>query len=378
MKKVHEKWSISDLIKHSNDVEFPEFQREPTIWKLEKKQRLIDSIFRDFDISSVYFFKRKDKKYDCIDGQQRINAIWSYLGINDKDEDNKFHSKITNEIYDDAGRFDDVDQKRYDSLAKKWKDLINNYELNVVVFTDTEEDEELNLQFIRLQLGAPLNAGEKLNAMTGNMRDKIFNEIKGLAFFNKIKIQKRRFACEQIAAQMVLNAFSKRELGEFHRSRYIDLQEFFKEKEKFGKEEEKILKEVKDTLNKVEKAFGDKIGTINNRALAVSVYLFSSELIEQGLEKELPLFVDFFVKFVRTMRWQIPKGLNMDREYSDLLNFQTNITQAAGEKTAIQKRHDFWRDYFYEFKKNKIIKGDKEFKKKGGDPDKERSKVILK
>ena len=48
-------------------------------------------------------------EYDCIDGRQRINAILSYLGENDIDEDdNAFHLKIENEIYDDEGRFANV------------------------------------------------------------------------------------------------------------------------------------------------------------------------------------------------------------------------------------------------------------------------------
>ena len=50
--------TIDWLSKNTNNIEFPEFQREPTIWKLDKKQRLVDSIFRRFDISSIYLFKR--------------------------------------------------------------------------------------------------------------------------------------------------------------------------------------------------------------------------------------------------------------------------------------------------------------------------------
>ncbi len=73
MKKefTKEAWTIEKLIKLSAIIEFPEFQREPTIWRLDKKQRLIDSIFRGFDISSIYLCKREDGKYDCIDGQQK-------------------------------------------------------------------------------------------------------------------------------------------------------------------------------------------------------------------------------------------------------------------------------------------------------------------
>jgi hypothetical protein len=68
----------------------------------------------------------------------------------------------------------------------------------------------------------------------------------------------------------------------------------------------------------------------------------------------------------------------MDSEYQDLVNFQTNVTQAAGEKTAIQKRHDFWNEYFYYYKKEKMIKGDKEYQKnKKKNPESERKNIKL-
>ena len=79
---------------------------------------------------------------------------------------------------------------------------------------------------------------------------------------------------------------------------------------------------------------------------------------------------------MKTIKWQIPLGLDMAREYREILSFQTNITQAAGEKTAIQKRHDFLKDYFFHYKKKNEIKGDSEFKKRTGkNPDDERKRI---
>lgn len=106
MKTKHDNWPIKRLIENIGQIEFPEFQREPTVWDLEKKQRLIDSILREFDIPSIYCFERGDGDYDCIDGRQRINAILSYLGINNSDvEHNGFNLSIVNEIYDDDDYF---------------------------------------------------------------------------------------------------------------------------------------------------------------------------------------------------------------------------------------------------------------------------------
>lgn len=375
-----ENWTIEKLVKNINIIDFPEFQREPSIWKLDKKQRLIDSIIRGFDIASIYLCKREDGKYDCIDGQQRINAIWSYIGINEEDRDNKFHLKIENEVYDDKSKFENVDQTRYENLEEKWENAIKNYKLNIVFITEIEDEEELSLQFLRLQLGAPLRGGEKLNAMKGAMRDFIFidrdnNEFINLDYFSKIGIRKGRFGRQEVASQILLNAFSKNDTGEYHRSRYIDLQEFFKQKVKFTPPDKKIIEEIKQNLATISKHFREKLKFINNKALAVSVYLFISELNE---EKDINKFIEFFIKFLKTKEWQISQGLDMDRAYRDILNFQTSLTQAAGEKTAIQKRHDFWKDYFAYYKKTGLIKGDEEYKNiNKKEPDVERDKITL-
>lgn len=374
--------TIDWLSKNTNNIEFPEFQRDPNIWKLDKKQRLIDSIFRGFDISSIYLFKRDDNKYDCIDGQQRINAIWSYLGINQTDLDNNFHSKIDNEIYDDKGILSKIDQKRFEHLDPKYQNQFMDYELNIVFISNVDEEEELNLQFIRLQLGAPLRAGEKLNAMKGEMRDLIFNKTTDglieMEYFKNTGIRKGRFGRQEVAAQILLNAFRKKETNEFHRSRYLDLQEFFKEKEKFSVEDKKLIDEIKTTLNLVSDHFKTNLNNINNKALAVSVFLFISELIELERSSEIDDFVQFFVKFLKTKEWQISKGLDMNKEYREILNFQTSLTQAAGEKNAIQQRHDFWRDYFSYYLKTKMIRGDENFiSNEGGNPDDERNTIKL-
>ncbi len=385
MKVVIEKWTISKLLSNVGMIDYPEFQREPTVWNLDKKQRLIDSILRGFNISLIYFFRNAKDRYDCIDGRQRINAILSYLDSNaifDK-EDNSFHLKIENEIYDDAGKFKAIDSKRWKSIEKikeykKWVKDILDYELHIAIISDIEKDEELNLLFLRLQIASILNAGEKLHAMTGDMRDWIFLELYKNPFFDKISIPHRRYAREQVAAQIAINEFSKRDSKKFHRSRYIDLQEFFKKYSKMSSNDKKLKKDIENKLNIINKNFGNKLKYAKNRAIAVSIYLFISELISNKKDKDIKIFVEFFTKFMKTLKWQLPQGVKMDPMYHDLLNFQTNISQAAGEKSAIQERHNILDGYFYHFKKEKEIIGDKEYRDEiKKEPDSFRNKMSL-
>lgn len=290
--------------------------------------------------------------------------------------------KIDNEIYNEKGILNKIDQKRFEHLDPKYQNQFKDYELNIVFISNVDEEEELNLQFIRLQLGAPLRAGEKLNAMKGEMRDLIFNKTTDglieMEYFKNTGIRKGRFGRQEVAAQILLNAFRKKETNEFHQSRYLDLQDFFKEKEKFSVEDKKLIDKIKTTLNLISDHFKTNLNNINNKALAVSVFLFINELIESERTSEIDDFVQFFIKFLKTKQWQISKGLDMNKEYREILNFQTSLAQAAGEKNAIQQRHDFWRDYFSYYQETKMIKGDNDFiKNEGIKPDDERDKIEL-
>jgi len=370
--------TIETLLNLYPQIDFPEYQREPSVWELWKKQRLIDSILRDIDIASIYLFKKGDSSYDCIDGRQRINAILSFLGENDlPDQHNKFSLKIFNEIFEENTKINYLNNLKFEELTKKWKEKVLQYEINIVEIDKVDNQQELNLMFLRLQLGSILNSGEKLHAMSGDMREAVFNKIGKHKFFNEIKIPYRRYAREQVAAQLALNFFTKQKNNQFHSSRYIDLQDFLKEYSKFSKDDENYMSQINCNLNNITKVFGQKLKLIKNRAIAVSVFLFVSELInEQQKENNINMFVSFFEKFILTLKWQISEGLDMDREYQNLLKFQRYVTQAAGEKYAIENRHKFWTEYFEYYVKEEKIKGDKQFSKRTGtNPDDIRFKL---
>ena len=379
MRKTNSYWTIKNLFDNRHQIEFPEYQREPTVWSLEKKQRLIDSILRGIDIASIYLFKKEESSYDCIDGRQRINAILSYLGENPTDtEDSGFYVTITNEIFEDSAQFAEINNKRFRNLPEDAQAKIWDYRISTVIIESVENVNELNLFFLRLQLGQILNAGEKLHAMIGDMREFIFNDIGRNEFFQGINIPYRRYAKEQVAAQIALNYFRKKETGEYRRSRYLDLQEFFKERSKFSEKEIEITGEIKQKLSKIYDYFKDVLYLIGNRAMAVSVFLFISDLIDQERESESEQFIEFFIKLVQTLKWQIPEGVQMHEAYYYLLDFQNYVSQAAGEKYAIQNRHDFLDRNFYYYKQNNVLEGDdKYFESTGKKADAEREVIQL-
>ncbi|MGI2336011.1 MAG: DUF262 domain-containing protein [Dehalogenimonas sp.] len=379
MKRTITKWKIHELESiYKPMIGFPEFQRE-TVWDLIKKQMLIDSIFRGFDISPLYFYASRNEdgeiaSYDCIDGRQRINTIYSYLAKNtEEDPHNGFKAIVTNEIYDDPSNplYQAVDNKNYEQLDESYKCIFNDYELNVILLEETVDEKELNLLFLRLQNAVTLNSGEKLHAMKGDMRDFVFlGEPKGIRehnFFseNGINIPYKRYAREQVAAQIALNYFKLQNKHEFGRSRYIDLQLFFKEKSKFDDNDKELVSKLKTVLQKIDEYFRESISLIKNRALAISIFFMVNELIESDNELQIPKFKEFIFKFLATLVWQVKEHqrLSAAEAYKNILSgFQNYITQAAGESYAIKKRHEFLKDYFeYYLRNGNKIKGDDEY-----------------
>jgi uncharacterized protein DUF262 len=350
MRKKSESWSVRQLKERHVKVNFPEYQREPTVWSRSAKQRLIDSMLRNFDISSLYLYANDDGSWDCIDGRQRIGAIMSFLGLNPDDtDDNGFDLKFSNEIYEDEKRlFDELSGVSYDDVQiraragnKAAKGLIESfegYELGIVLLSASKRPEEFNLQFTRLNLGSIINSGEKLHAMVGEIRDICFNE-NGLgrhAFLDQVEMSTRRYAKEQVVAQILAQVFAVKETGTFTRTRHFDLQKFFKDHSTLDSKRRSWVAEVTTVLNTLARAF-DSPGILRNRAITVSTVLFAWKLSIAG-KAAATAYASFVGEFLCRVKWQLNKGLEADPEYRYLLDFQRHVTQASVERPAVQAR----------------------------------------
>jgi hypothetical protein len=334
MKYVIEEWLAEDLYRMRHLIQYPDYQREPSVWNDEKKRLLIDSMFIGLDIPKIYLYKQEgSENYDCVDGQQRIRAVIEF-----------FDGQLTTYR----------ERRNWNELSGAEQNIIRNYKFTIAVITEAN-DNELRLLFLRLQLGSPLNAGEKLHALTGDMRNFVFHYGKDHPFFQKVQIPQRRYAKETVFAQICINSFYLSIHKNFYRARYEDLKSFFEQYASL-KGFKTDTDRIKITLDKLDSYFGENAKNFGNRASIVSAYLFFEELIKNGEDDKLMIFVEFYLKFLETLEEQTQKGLDYDRKYRDLLNFQTYVTQASVEKYAIEGRHKILKDYFEYYIKNKKIK----------------------
>ena len=281
--------TIDRLRKDFIKINFPEYQREPNVWFLAAKQRLIDSILRQFDIASLYFYEDGNNGLSCIDGRQRINAIMSFLDENPEDtSDNGFKLKVSNEIEADVdNEFRELDNCSWRNIkteagkgkisAKTALNRICEYQLTMVILSKSAKPSEFNLQFTRLNLGAIINAGEKLHAMVGEMRDLCFDDdrVGKHPFLNTLSIPTRRFSKEQVAAQAIAQVFSMRETNEFTRVRHMDLQRFFKINFEIPKRSQPWIKELSRTFDALKEALPNESRLLRNRGISISAVLFA-------------------------------------------------------------------------------------------------------
>ncbi|HJU84999.1 MAG TPA: DUF262 domain-containing protein, partial [Nitrososphaeraceae archaeon] len=116
-----------------------EYQRSK-VWNKEKKQLLIDSILRNYDIASVFLRQKGDNMYyECLDGQQRLKAIIEFLS-----DGFALSPSITEEL--------DGNPTKFGQLPDNYRAYIKEYKINSVIVADIDEETTSDI-FLRLQEG---------------------------------------------------------------------------------------------------------------------------------------------------------------------------------------------------------------------------------
>jgi hypothetical protein len=342
MKRTVKSWRLEDLDKERARITFPEFQREKQLWSVEKKRLLIDSIMRDIDIPKLYFYLNDKKEFEVIDGQQRLWAIWDYFG--------------------DQYAYEINDKPRTFSQLNGEQATLKNYKLEITIIEEADE-EYLREMFLRLQFGLLLNTGEKLHALSGAMKDYVFNELVQEPFITNLSIPNRRYARETLCAQICINSFTRAKVEVFARTRYEDLRDFFIEYEHptgknltFFRSQSKRIAVV---LHGLWSCFQEQTVGLRSRAYILSIYLLYEEIAGPEGElssKDRTAFSTFIMKLWKRLREEI--GAGFARSNQELYTFETYLSSASGERYQIERRHQKLKQYFNHFKATNKIMGD--------------------
>jgi hypothetical protein len=158
-------WGVSrlyELYKRGKLILQPTFQRK-FVWDNKKSSRLIDSVLMNFPIPLIYLSEEWDGTYIVIDGQQRLQSLFSFI-------DGSFPD---NRIFKLNGLSTELNGKKYNEIDPSYQDKIQDYSMACVLFKKQSDPEVKFNVFERLNTGSvPLNAQEVRNCIYhGNYND---------------------------------------------------------------------------------------------------------------------------------------------------------------------------------------------------------------
>lgn len=230
--------TVADLLDlKMNDMLYVnrEYQRGP-VWSTAQKKSLVDSVLRGYPIPLIYLHHiskevagHKLDKFEVIDGQQRINALYEFREgafklfdpqVQTDADEAQFPSFIQKQACPWGG-------KRFDELTPELQKQMLDALLAIVLVRTEVPDESRDL-FIRLQAGMPLNSQEKRDAWPGSFTEYVLKiagkpeiaRYPGHDFFREVMRAKstNRGEYRQLAAQIVMLYQTRRESG-----RYCDI-----------------------------------------------------------------------------------------------------------------------------------------------------------
>jgi len=260
-----------------------DYQRNP-VWSLADQELLLDSIANDIDIPKLYLADVSGNNqfdYECIDGKQRILTLLNFYKPEKDTTNNQKPIKI--KVFAKKLTYKELSSE-HSSIAKK----IDDYKLDFIIYRKQDlEDNEVYIRLIfkRLNLGYELNSGERLNAMIGTVRNFVFEKMgKNAPFFINTSLSDKRFSREFTLAQIVVNSFKKKEIGEYIRVRLPELENFFGDQYKLPSDDPTFTR-IKKVLEIMEEAFGDEadvdfvifkvLFSINNEVQLIIINFFS-------------------------------------------------------------------------------------------------------
>lgn len=324
MEMNKKQWPISTVHGWKNHIDTnPDYQR-PAVWSTAQKQLLMDTILRGYDIPKIYMRQvgKSPQRFDVVDGQQRLRAIWSFV-------EGEFRlSKDADDVDGDA-----IANCRYDELPLEVRSMFDVYPLDVIVMADSEED-EVREMFLRLQNGTTLKAQEKRNAKPGDMRRFVKDLTQHDIFITSVPFQNKRFTHDHIAAQITLIELA----GGPVNIKDKDLNRMYDENLVFQDTCPKA-KKIQRTLDYMHKVFPAKTPELE-RYNFISLYVLVSNLLEKfvvaGREEEI---FNWFIGFEQYRRYQ--ERLPEDQCDAEIISYHEKISHSTDAVDSLQSRNDY-------------------------------------
>lgn len=371
MKAQPDKLSVGEALKLKRQqmlVVNPEYQRG-AVWTLSQKKKLVDSVLRGYPIPLIYFHHiqhtgggLRSERYEVIDGQQRINALY------------EFHEgafKLFDPVSDAAdARFPEFIKqqpcpwggRRFEELPRELQDQLLNTELQIVKI-ETHDPNQARDLFVRLQAGMPLNSQEKRDAWPGQFTDYVLKlggkpglvRYPGHDFFSVVmraQQAKDRGKFRQLAAQIAMLFLKRRETGAYTDINAQAIDDFYYEHLAFDAESTPARRLI-SILDELTHLFrdGKRPKIIGHEAIHL-VLLIDTLLDDytRSWEPRLPAAFDTFRQSLLKAKANQRSG-NPD-DYWLRYGVGTRVNSDRGD--TIQRRHEFFAAKMWEILKPQL------------------------
>jgi len=300
----------------------PDFQR-PAVWTISQKQLLIDTILRGYDIPKMYWRRTgtNPDRYEVVDGQQRLRAIWGFV-------DGEFNLAPNAEGIENHN----LAGVSYLTLSDDLRTQFDTYSIDVVILDDTDGD-EVREMFLRLQNGTSLKAQEKRNAMPGQMRDFV-RVLTEHTFFAMVAFQNRRFSHDHVAAQLVCLEIA----GGPVNIKDAYLNRMYRDNSSFDSRGE-LARSVVRRLNFLSEIFNERAPELE-RFNVIALYCVFAELQRSYAFAHLNInFKDWFFSFESVRRAQ--DEIDEDSGSAEWVTYKEKISHSTDAEESIRYRTEF-------------------------------------
>ena len=345
----------------------PEYQRGE-VWKPSQRKKLIDSIFRGYQLPIFYLHNIRETfsdggivdRLEIIDGQQRVNALYRFV----KGDFPLFH------VDDSEAKFPtfllDTDNypcpwggKYFLSLPEELQTQLLNTNLSVALISNATDNEIRDL-FVRLQSGFPLNPQEKRDSLPGQFTDLILNlggkpdlvGNPGHQFFTDVlgmHPERDRGRSRQLAAQIAVLFLErhKKGYGHFSNTSSQSVDEYYYTQLDFDSSSEdcKRLRNILDKLATLFKAWkGPKLVAHN----AIHLVLFVDSLLDDYTKSWENFLVDAQEGFAKLNA--DATLANKNGEENETWNqYSMRTRYGADSADNIKRRHEYYSMRMVEF-----------------------------
>jgi hypothetical protein len=173
----------------------PNFQRGE-VWSVSKKQKLIDSILRDWHIPPIHVVVGDSGKQEVLDGQQRLVSIRDFV---------RGGFPVDGHAEPLDASIQELDGLRYDELPPEVRRAFDQFTIRVFRLVDYKPGEPGEL-FFRLNQMTYLTAAEQRNAFFGPVREQVRSLVEALeptTTRDVIGFSNRRMAYDDVFARVL-------------------------------------------------------------------------------------------------------------------------------------------------------------------------------